>query len=250
MAGTSSLELGDVSAILDLSRQLMQSPADTSVRRHQMLAALCQILPADGGAALSIRGVQKHWAPYISSLVHTGPDAAPVLPPSIRRLARNPWKRGQIPRGANRSDFLRAALAADGLCVVRALRSAADTPTRERWLYSLLPVADGTAIAALLLRRSHGPRFSRRDRSLVHTFHARAAWLFREETQLDHSGERPLTPRQWQALKHLLNGQGEKQIAALMGVSRNTVHHYVKILHRHFNVNTRGELLALFVHER
>ena len=56
-----------------------------------------------------------------------------------------------------------------------------------------------------------------------------------------------LPPRVAEALRHLLTGDGEKQVAGRMGVSQHTVHGHVKKLYRHFNVSSRGELLALHV---
>lgn len=56
-----------------------------------------------------------------------------------------------------------------------------------------------------------------------------------------------LSPRVRQTLDRLLEGDSEKQIAAKLGVSRHTVHVYIKNLYRHFSVNSRGELLARFV---
>ena len=56
-----------------------------------------------------------------------------------------------------------------------------------------------------------------------------------------------LAPRHRQTLEGLLAGDSEKQIAARLGVSRNTVHVYVTALYRHFDVNSRGELLARFL---
>ena len=56
-----------------------------------------------------------------------------------------------------------------------------------------------------------------------------------------------LGPRLMQTLDRLLAGDSEKQIALHMGVSPHTVHVYVKGLYRHFDVNSRGELLARFV---
>jgi DNA-binding CsgD family transcriptional regulator len=57
-----------------------------------------------------------------------------------------------------------------------------------------------------------------------------------------------LSPRHGQTLLRLLEGDSEKQVAARLGVSPHTVHVYVKALHRRFNVSSRGELLARFVH--
>ena len=56
-----------------------------------------------------------------------------------------------------------------------------------------------------------------------------------------------LGPRHVQTLDRLLAGDSEKQIAIHLGVSPHTVHVYVKGLYRHFDVNSRGELLARFV---
>lgn len=56
-----------------------------------------------------------------------------------------------------------------------------------------------------------------------------------------------LPPRVRQTLQLMLAGDSEKQIARRMGVSRHTVHVYVKNLYRHYEVSSRGELLARFV---
>jgi len=56
-----------------------------------------------------------------------------------------------------------------------------------------------------------------------------------------------LSPRHQQTLDLLLAGDAEKQIAGKLGLSRHTVHDYVKAVYRRFGVNSRGELLALWV---
>lgn len=56
-----------------------------------------------------------------------------------------------------------------------------------------------------------------------------------------------LSPRHIQTLQRMLKGDGEKQVAQHLGVSKHTVHVYVKALYLHFGVNTRGELFSLFV---
>jgi DNA-binding NarL/FixJ family response regulator len=59
-----------------------------------------------------------------------------------------------------------------------------------------------------------------------------------------------LAPRLQQTLKHLLDGDSEKQIAAKLALSRHTVHVYVKGLYRHFGASSRGELLSRWVKPR
>jgi DNA-binding NarL/FixJ family response regulator len=56
-----------------------------------------------------------------------------------------------------------------------------------------------------------------------------------------------LAPRLRPVLHHLLAGDAEKQVAQKLGLSPHTVHAYTKALYRAFDVNSRGELLALFV---
>ncbi len=57
----------------------------------------------------------------------------------------------------------------------------------------------------------------------------------------------PLSRRERQTLELLLAGNAEKQIAARLSISRNTVHVYVKSLYKRFDVSSRGELLARWV---
>jgi ATP/maltotriose-dependent transcriptional regulator MalT len=50
-----------------------------------------------------------------------------------------------------------------------------------------------------------------------------------------------------QTLTGLLEGLGEKQIADRLAISRHTVHTYVKQVYDRFHVNSRAELLALWI---
>jgi len=62
-----------------------------------------------------------------------------------------------------------------------------------------------------------------------------------------HKSMHGLTPRQRQTLERLLAGDSEKQIAQHLGIRPGTVHDHAKALHRHFGVQSRGELMAYFV---
>lgn len=59
-----------------------------------------------------------------------------------------------------------------------------------------------------------------------------------------------LRDRQREVLYGLARGLSEKEVAGELGISHNTVHAHVKELHRHFVVNSRGELLSLFLDRR
>lgn len=56
-----------------------------------------------------------------------------------------------------------------------------------------------------------------------------------------------LPPRVRQVLRCLLEGDGDKQIAARLNLSQHTVNQYTKQLYRHFGVHGRTELLARWV---
>ena len=45
----------------------------------------------------------------------------------------------------------------------------------------------------------------------------------------------------------MLHGASEKAIASQLGLSRHTVHDYVKQIYRRFDVSSRAELLARFI---
>ncbi len=53
-----------------------------------------------------------------------------------------------------------------------------------------------------------------------------------------------LSPRLSQTLALLLQGDSEKQVAIKLKLKRNTVHSYVKVIYRRYEVQTRAELLA------
>lgn len=59
--------------------------------------------------------------------------------------------------------------------------------------------------------------------------------------------QQELPPRLRPILDALLGGEAPKRIAFQRGLSLHTVYQYVKQIYRHFDVNSRAELLALFV---
>ncbi len=84
--------------------------------------------------------------------------------------------------------------------------------------------------------------------------HARMLEFLHEElTRLKHAGKLApwggfslwdLSPRQRDVLCGLFAGDSEPQLARRLGISRHTVHDYVKALHHRFGVQSRGELMS------
>jgi DNA-binding CsgD family transcriptional regulator len=107
-------------------------------------------------------------------------------------------------------------------------------------------IARPPCLYTLVVFRTLGDRrFAPRERRLIRLFHQELG---------DHLGKSlvhepgpflllPLRLRE--ILQCLLEGDGEKQVALRLGLSRHTVHDYVKDLHRRLGVSSRAELMAL-----
>jgi DNA-binding NarL/FixJ family response regulator len=98
----------------------------------------------------------------------------------------------------------------------------------------------------IALQRSRGERdFSPREQRLLDFFHGELGRLVRGAlvSATEPSPDR-LSPRLRQTLGCLLEGDSEKQVAARLGLSHATTHQYVTALYRHFEVQSRAQLLA------
>src|SRR5204863_6187 len=104
-------------------------------------------------------------------------------------------------------------------------------------------LGDAAAMARILVKIQPDDEALQRKRRLVAEF----CRILGEQVGRPAPRGHGLAPRQRQTLERLLVGDSEKQIARRMGLSPNTVHVYVKDLYRHYDVCTRGELLARFV---
>ena len=105
-------------------------------------------------------------------------------------------------------------------------------------------VGDLAAMARILVTLTPADDAVQRKRKLVAEFCRLVGEQLGAESP---AGGGALPPRVRQTLELILAGDGEKQIALRMGVSRHTVHVYIKSLYRHYEVSSRGELLARFV---
>jgi DNA-binding CsgD family transcriptional regulator len=111
---------------------------------------------------------------------------------------------------------------------------------------SLLELPGGWAVMTGLHRAAGDRDFSARELELVHLFHEELGRLIGPVlvSAGDPFSPTRLPPRPRETLRCLLEGDGEKQAAARMGLSRETVHEYVKAVYRHYRVASRAELLT------
>jgi DNA-binding CsgD family transcriptional regulator len=80
---------------------------------------------------------------------------------------------------------------------------------------------------------------------LIRLFHVELGRLWKKDA-LDKARDpnSALPPRLAQTLEALQAGCSEKQVSLRLGISKHTVHNYVKALHQRLGVSSRGELLA------
>ncbi|MCE9672882.1 LuxR C-terminal-related transcriptional regulator [Myxococcus stipitatus] len=102
------------------------------------------------------------------------------------------------------------------------------------------------------VHRARGGRpFDAEDRELLHLFHSECwALLGPAEHGEGHTPDARLAPRERQTLALILEGLGDKEIAARMGISRFTVNQYTKSLYKCFGVRSRAALIALVLGQR
>src|SRR5262245_1812243 len=117
---------------------------------------------------------------------------------------------------------------------------------RDHCLVSPHRLPDGALNLITLHRDAGGRDFSPRERRLLLLAHDEVGRLMGPVLVRADDPYSParLPPRVREALDCLLDGDSEKQAAARMGLSRETVHQYVKALYRHYQVASRAELLA------
>lgn len=93
------------------------------------------------------------------------------------------------------------------------------------------------------------PLFGDRERALLDQANRSLKWFHRNVAL--HRGylvaEKPLTPAERRVLQSLLRGGSEREIAAEVGLTPNSVHTYAKRIYRKFNVKGRAGLTALWL---
>ncbi len=93
------------------------------------------------------------------------------------------------------------------------------------------------------------PAFTPAQHRLIRLFHLELGRLWTKDA-LRKAGDpsAQLPPRLTQTLAALAEGCSEKEVSQRLGISRHTVHNYVKALHQRLGVASRGELLAKVSH--
>ena len=254
MAESERLRLKDVRAAYRLIGECRELGDDAQAWRRQMLAGLRQLIGARVALCMQLHQVgteaERISAPLDSGFLDTAEQAL--------------WSEYQREQ-AYRDDPFHLRYYGDFAGVLRTRRLEAIVDARE-WLRSRhyndyvracglddriassLRRSGGSAgtIQVIVLHRSAADgKYSRREERLVRLFHQELAPMLGRTLSLPGAEtereELPLRLRQ--VLACLLQGDGEKQIALRLGISRHTVNRHVQRLYRRFDVNSRGELM-------
>lgn len=266
MGVSNRLRLGDVEDVFQLVQECRDLWADAFAWQRHLIAGACRLTDMAVGSYIEQRLVQAEagngsrvefldmadcgWRDEAArarfmSMFSDHADLSQVYP-GVKRLAASAQARGNViairPQlipdrswyaGRIYNEYRRPAFV-DGYILSYALNRQTGAQIRmavSQDLGDRAPTARGTAILSLL---------NRRIAPLVGT-----VLVTRRQP-----GIHGLSPRLRQTLDALLAGRSEKQVAADLGISQTTVHEHVGRIYRHFSVETRGELMAHFVHRQ
>lgn len=103
-------------------------------------------------------------------------------------------------------------------------------------------------LSTLSMHRHAGKRrFSVRERDIVHLVTSELPWLHTHGHDVPAADDTLyLSARLRSVLLLLLSGDGRKQIATQLAISKHTLGDYIKQIHRHYRVSSRNELVAHF----
>jgi DNA-binding CsgD family transcriptional regulator len=247
----------DYRALMKLAGETAELPQDVNARRKHLIGGLCSIVGGSMANSFEFRtsgpggigkfethvsvGMSESAAKPIRDFLDRGTTVDPTIP-HLMTLRSPQWcvTRQQFVTDAEwyRSDHYFECRAPIG---------------SDFQLYSKLNLKDGTPLAVGIHRGSRDRQFGQRECDIVNLFHSECGGLY--GGALDKPALDPrisqLPPRVQRVLKELTSsGDGEKQIALRLGLSRHTVHEYVKVLYEKLGVTSRAELMSVFASNR
>ena len=243
----------DVQAMIRLSGELRDIGPDFAARARHMLQGLCKLVSAQVALACDLHD-------YLSGRRW---KITPLLDLGWNTVEERSWNM-RFFEGPQLDDPMTLACTALADAVVT--RSRRQLVADRDWyrspnvqelrrrahiddcIYSNYQLGQPGRAVGIAFHRPWGDRpFSQRDVAVIDAFH-RACPLYRlpGPPPMPSAG---LTPRQSDVLSFLHGGDSEKQIAARLGLSAHTVHVHVKSIYRHFQVNSRGELMSLWLRQ-
>lgn len=246
------LSESDVRAIVRLIGKAAGSVSDLLVRKQGLLSGLARLVTADGWL-WSVTRVQNN-VPVCCGLLHGGLTPMQLTAWAESSQVTDP----QLPETPGCLEISRQQ--------VHATRSREQLVPDETWyshptvrkyrleagiddfLYSLYPLGEPGFVSAIGLYRHVGrPRFSARDRRIVHIVLSEVPWLHVAGLPGDLGQSVPeLSPRRRTVLVMLLNGMSRKEIGKALGISGNTARDHIEAVYAHLGVSSHVDLVRRF----
>lgn len=255
---------GDVSQVLRLVREVCDRWDDPQAWREHLLHGICSLVNAKTAMMLTEHeGRMYHFGRLsVTSVVGVPPHLRMLVQPAISQMEDRDYQDVSdnfIP-GVTRlyEDLLRQGwvTAPRSQMTDEAAYHAAPYYQRFRkpldcddYIVSIRMVDVPRRPEGIMTERAHGAdAFRPREVAILKLLHDEVSPLVgvRLATE-EHLCRDGLSKRLRETLSLLLEGLSEKQVAAKLELSSKTVHEYVGMLYKHFQVSSRGELLAYFI---
>jgi DNA-binding CsgD family transcriptional regulator len=244
----------DVRKLLRLVGGVARLKTPLAAKRRTLLEGAAELAGADKWSWILAKASDENDNPAIAAYMHGG-----HTPEEIARSAVSMQDRRNTPveyQSLNqlRLSHVRFTRTWDQLVPQQAWYGPANAQRLksvgfEHVMYSVRVLGtDGLFSGISFMRRFGRENFGPRERRLVHVLLGEVDWIHYDGElravahQVGH-----LAPRVRSVLLLLLEGLSVKQIATRLSIRPGTVMGYTKALHRHFKVNSRGELLRRFI---
>jgi len=246
----------DVLRLVRIVDQLRELPADAIVRQTHLVTALSRLVNAQVGILSMGDGFEKGGNPTYGSVVDNGGFEPRALSLFLQYLrddhAADPMLRPMIGQRGRLVTRLRRQVVSDrDWYRSRHVGEYRQAGRMDDCIYSFARTNGKGRIRGIGAHRQRGDpqRFTHRDRFLVHVTQKlldQRPELLEPRLSLRQLAI-TLPPRHQRVLRKVLEGLAEKEIAKRLDLSVHTVHGYMKDLYLAFNVQSRPELMAMWI---
>jgi len=249
MLRSQQILLADARRLLQISGETRELGDDPARWRMHAISELCKLLKASVGMSTHARNfmpgqyplplimVSHGWRGQTEEMLFHHYMTDPELP-------QEPGIVAVVARKGQDHVHTRTQLVKDRDWYANRLTNELRIPADiDHFLISCRWLGDGELDQLIFHRPPGAPDFSDRERTLVGLFHdeLKRTWMLQRERVRRATA---LPPYLLRVAERLMAGRSEKEAAHDLGLSRHTVHQYVKELHRRTGAASRGELLA------
>lgn len=246
------LKRGEVGSLIRLLNEVHDLAEEPRLWKEHYLRTVGRLVGSPVGICALVHGVAEGSGWRYASVVDVGFTGD-------QRAAARRWLQGEAPsdpmeaiarrRGQLVTAMRREVVSDQAWHESPHLREVREQVGVEDCIYSLFRLPQPGWAMCIEFHRTWGDRrrFGLRERVLVHLAHSGLGPLYEREARIAEivgGAQDGLTPRMRQTLDLLLSGLSEKEAARELRLSPNTLHVHVRSLYRHYNVNTRAELMA------